>query len=216
MSSPTQLTATKADAIRKFKSLHASNYSPKGYMICTVSDDVSDRFILSKTRDSGDIDTDITKFVWYERRNYIASDRVNIRSLNVEIPLAGRTFGIRLDRPLVKDHRYEFEYYFGFGGHCEGYTENRIVVCFPEQSDDAFDVESVLLLNGQPEDIVDAEYAKTVTMLLILSGHVKFWNAVTDFQNWFIDVAGLQPDKCNHTRDTLLEHIFNNVLRVAA
>jgi hypothetical protein len=30
-------------------------------------------------------------------------------------------------KPFEKVERYEFEYLFGFGGHCEGYTKDRVI-----------------------------------------------------------------------------------------
>lgn len=198
---------TRADAIDKFNTLHAKYYSSNGYMVTTVPDDVADRFIQA-ARDS------TTELVWMERYNRYASDRTNILSMNIDVPLLGHAFKLRLDRPLVSEHRYEFESYFGFGGHCGGYTENRIILCFPEKKNDAVsaDIDALLLMNGQPSDPVDAEYAKSLAMLLILSGYVTYWGAVAEFEKWFVDVAGLDADACKDTRDNLVDYIFNTVM----
>jgi hypothetical protein len=199
------MPVTRADAIEKFKTLHQKHYIPSGFMVTTVSDDVSNRFIQ--------ITADSTDLVWREQYNRHASDRVNIRSMDVEVPFWGHTFNLRLDRPLVSEHRYEFEYYFGFGGHCDGYTETRIILCFPGTKDEtiANDIDALLLLNGQPGDPVDAEYASSLAMLLVLSGHVKYWAAVTEFEKWVADVAGLGADACKDTRNKLVDYIFNTI-----
>jgi hypothetical protein len=133
--------------------------------------------------------------------------------MDIEVPFMGHVFKLQLDRPLVRESRYEFEYYFGFGGHCDGYTENRIILCFPETKNEtiANNIDTLLLLNGQPGDLIDAEYANSLAKLLVLSGHVKYWSAVSNFEKWFEDVAGLGADTCNGTRNKLADYIFNTI-----
>ncbi len=199
------MPATRADAIEKFKALHREHYSPRGFMITTVPDDVANNFIQMTAQS--------TELVWQNRYNQYASDRVYIRSMNISVPLMGHVFKLRLDRPLVRESRYEFEYYFGFGGHCDGYTENRIILCFPETKNEtiANDIDTILLLNGQPGDLIDDEYASALAMLLALSGHVKYWSAVSDFEKWVEDVAGLGTDACKGTRNKLMDYIFKTI-----
>ena len=103
------MPATRADAIEKFKALHREHYSPRGFMITNVSDDVANNFI--------EMTAESTELVWQERYNCHASKQSNIRSMDIEVPFMGHAFKLRLDRPLVRESRYEFEYYFGFGGH---------------------------------------------------------------------------------------------------
>jgi hypothetical protein len=198
------MPATRSDAIEKFKTLHLKHYSERGFMVTTVSDDMASHFIQ--------MSADSTELVWRERYNQYASDRVNIRSMDVEVSFMGHSFKLRLDRPLVRESRYEFEYYFGFGGHCDGYTENRIILCFPETI--AKDIDTILLLNGRPEDLIDAEYASATVMLLALSGHVKYWDAIDEFEKWFEDVAGVGADACKDTRNKLVDYIFNTITPV--
>ena len=33
-----------------------------------------------------------------------------------------------IHKPIEKVHRYEFENYFGFGGHCDGFDSNKKII----------------------------------------------------------------------------------------
>ena len=188
---------TKADVIAKFKELHNKYYLQRGYMISTVPDEMSNEFYASERS---------SQFTWHEIYNHHVSDRVLIRSCRGFVHLMGHKFKIRLDGPLVKEHRSEFETYFGFGGHCHGYTEKRIVACYPERIDDAIDIDE-LLVNGSGSDLVDQAYAKQVLMLLVIGGYVKYWEAVAEFEQWFANALGVE---CN-TGKELLAHTFNTM-----
>ena len=37
-----------------------------------------------------------------------------------------------IHKPIKKVHRYEFEEYFGFGGHCEGFNSNKKIISCPK------------------------------------------------------------------------------------
>ena len=192
---------TKADVVAKFKELHQKYHRQRGYMISTVPDEVSKSFHESERS---------SHFAWCETYNRYASETKHIRSCNVGVPLMGCTFNVRLDAPLVQDHRHEFESYFGFGGHCEGYTQNRIIACYPAKFDDALNIDA-LLMNGSAgsgSDQVDCAYAKQVLMLLVIGGYVKYWEAVAKLENWFITEAGI--DVCD-TGKELLQHVFETM-----
>jgi hypothetical protein len=185
---------TKADVIAKFKELHNKHYVQRGYMISTVPDEISDAFYVWDNN---------PQFIWNETYNRYVSDRVHILSCRVRVPLMGRTFKIRLDRPLEREDRYEFESYFGFGGHCEGYTANRIIACYPERFDDETNIDELLLNGSAATDPADDDYAKQVLMMIVMGGYVKFWNAVGEFEKWF----GIE-DK---TGIKLITHIFETM-----
>lgn len=188
---------TKADVVAKFKELHNKYHRQRGYMISTVPDEMSDKFHASSEQ----------RFEWCETYNRYASETNNIRSCNVRVPLLGRMFNVRLDAPLKMEDRYEFESYFRFGGHCEGYTPNRIIACYPVNLDDATNIDE-LLLNGSGSDRVDHAYAKQALMLLVMGGYVKYWEAVAKFENWFITEAGI--DVCD-TGKELLQYVFETM-----
>jgi len=164
---------TCAEVIAKFKELHKKYDHPRGYLISTVPDELLSRF-------------NAPNVAWCETYNPHASNRVDILSVNVTVPLMGHAFEMHFDRPLVMEHRSEFESYFGFGGHCQGFNVNRTVARFPVTTNPKVDLDAILLTGT-----VDAAYAKRAITLLALGGYVKFWDAVHDFEQWFADVAGI-------------------------
>ena len=183
------MNITKAEVVAKFKELHNSYYSTQGYMISNVPDEVSEKMFANA--------------VWNETYNKYASQHVKIRSLNVTVPLLGHEFIMQFDRPLVMDHRWEFENYFGFGGHCKYHTMNRTIAHFPSKFNADMSIDDLLLSEGP----VDEEYAKEAIMLLVLGGYVKYWTAVSEFEAWF-GKAGLT--ECIHYTESkgLLTRIF--------
>ena len=186
---------TKADVITKFKQLHKKNYSQSGaYMISNVPDETSEKVFAGAH--------------WHEVYNRYASDRVYIRSANATVPLMGHEFKMQFHRPLVMEHRYEFESYFGFGGHCQGFNINRTIACFPKKIDECADIDEILLKDQCATDPVDADYAKQAITLLAVGGYVKFWNAVHEFEDWLADVGGIQECKGFSESKQLLERIF--------
>jgi hypothetical protein len=189
---------TKADVIAQFKELHKKHYYSHGHMISTVADEISNEFYASDRS---------SQFTWHEIYNRHVSDRVLIRSCRGFVHLMGHKFKIRLDGPLIQEHRSEFETYFGFGGHCDGYTENRIVACYPERVDDALDIDELLLNGGSGSDQVDDDYAKQVVMIIVLGGYVKSWGAVSEFEQWFANAVGVEFN----TGNELLTHTFNTM-----
>lgn len=192
---------TKGDLIKKFKSLHATYYVTRGAMISTVPDILSEEFIKQAS----------DEYVWKERYNSYASDKVNIRTITVKVPIFDKWFEVGLDRPLIPEHRYEFEEYFGFGGHCDKYNENRIVFRFLQEKDGSNgSIESILLPEGSKEDDpFDVSYAENAFRLLIFGGYVKYWAAVSEFETWFIDVAGMK--EIVNTKNGMATYIFENM-----
>lgn len=160
---------THAEVIAKFKELHTKYHYTRGYLISRVPDDMLSRF------------SDVQ---WCETYNSNVSDRVDILTVNATVPLMGHTFTMQFDRPQVMEHRYEFESYFGFGGHCNGYDRNRTIAHFPVKIDPKVDLVAMLSTGT-----VDAAYAKQAILLLALGGYVKLWDAVHEFENWFVSAG---------------------------
>ena len=183
-------TITKADVVAKFKELHNNHYIKKGFLISNVPDDTSEKVFAEA--------------VWRETYNRYASEHVYIRSLSVSVPLLGRDFTMLFERPLKMDHHCEFEDYFGFGGHCNGFNLNRTVARFPSNFDADLNIDALLLQEGP----IDADYAKRAIMLLAVGGYVKYWTAVHAFEQWFADVGGIPECKGFSESKELLERIF--------
>lgn len=196
---------TKEEAIVKFIALNATYYVPKGVMLSTVPYEISNKFIQNASNG----------FIWTERYNHYVSDMVNIRSISANIPLCGVNFEVGLDRPLVHEHRHEFEEYFGFGGHCEGYSTNRIVIRFPQEIDSSKgSIRSLLLFDdgGSKENQqVDIEFAKNAIRLMAIGGFVKYWAAIKEYEKWFIDIAKLNTEEVLDIRKTMPEYIFESM-----
>lgn len=196
------MSATKGDVINKFRSLHATYYVTKGAMVSTVPDIISEKFINDAPEG----------YKWKERYNSYVSDKVNIRSITVQVPIFGKWFDVDLDRPLKPEHRYEFEEYFGFGGHCNGYSENRIVFRFATDIDKSKgSIQSIMLPDGASEsDPIDLEYATQAFRLLVLGGYVKYWAAASELHTWFTDVAKIPPEIAE-VKNNLAVFIFENM-----
>jgi hypothetical protein len=184
------MTVTKADVVAQFKKLRQKYYVARGYMISNVPDETSEKVFAH--------------CAWNETYNRYASEHVKIRSLTATVPLLGHPFKMQFERPLVQDHHREFEDYFGFGGHCKGFNLNRTVACFPQQFDAGVNIDALLLQEGP----VDADYAKRAIMLLALGGYVKYWDAVHEFEKWFVDVVGIPECKGFTESKELLARIF--------
>ena len=104
------------------------------------------------------------------------------------------------------DHHCEFEDYFGFGGHCKGFNENRTVARFPSKFDAELNIDALLLQDAA--DPIDADYAKRAIMLLALGGYVKYWAAIHEFENWFVDAADIPECTGFSESKELLARIF--------
>lgn len=187
------MTTTKADVVTKFKELQKKYYASQGFMLSNVPDETSEKVFADA--------------VWREVYNRYASEHVKIRSLTVSVPHLGHDFKVQFERPLVMDHHCEFEEYFGFGGHCNGFNPNRTVARFSSKFDADLNIDA-LLLQDDATGPIDADYAKHAIMLLVLGGYVKYWKAVHEFEQWFVDVAGVPECKEFSESKELLGRIF--------
>ena len=174
---------TYTDVITKFKELKTSYYSERVCMITTLNDKFSKKF-LEKHPD----------LIWEQKYNTYAE--ANVLAAKINITIFGRPFAVVLCRPIKKVHRYEYEEFFGFGGHCEGFSHNRIIMTFAESFDKNIDTEYLLMtgtLAGKSEGddegekccIIDEQYIKNALKLLVVGGYVKYWAAFNKFKNWF-------------------------------
>jgi hypothetical protein len=161
-------------------------------MISTVNDEFSKQFVETHP-----------EIEWVHTYNRYAETDIQVAQINVAI--FGKSFPVLLERPLKPIHRSEFECYFGFGGHCEGYTEFRMISRFPESFEEhSFHYEELLMLSSSEKNGdssgdkvkenlehsdygVDISYIKDVFKLLIIGGYVKYWEAFDELNRWFID-----------------------------
>lgn len=183
---------SKHRVVEKFTELHKKYFVNRGFMVSTVNDEFSKQFI--------ELHPEIK---WVQ--TYNAHAETYIQSANISVVIFGKSFSVLLERPLYPVHRSEFEYYFGFGGHCEGYTEFRMISRFPESFEEhSFHYEELLMLSSSEKNGdssgdkvkenlehsdygVDISYIKDVFKLLIIGGYVKYWEAFDELNRWFID-----------------------------
>ena len=171
---------SKQDVAAKFSELHKKHYVARGYMISTMNDDLTKKFV-----------EDHPEITWTFGYNTYAG--ANIQTAKINVTIFGKMFTVLLERPMYPVERSEFECYFGFGGHCEGYTQYRMIVRFATTIEEhGFDYRTLLEENikeNNPEssDVIDVPYIQDVFKLLVIGGYVKYWKAWDELNQWFIE-----------------------------
>jgi hypothetical protein len=195
-------TTTYTDVITKFKELKQVYYTMCGCMILTINDDFSKQF-LGK----------YPNLAWNEKYNKYAQADVLTAKINVII--FGKPFAVYLYRPIKMVHRYEYEEFFGFGVHCEGFSYDRIIMTFEERFDDNVDIEYLLmtgtLASGEGDEccVIDEKYIKNALKLLVVGGYVKRWIAFNEFKEWFKE-HGFNVDFGTNNGQSLTSFIFED------
>lgn len=172
---------TRQAVADKFAELHKKHYINRGYMITTVNDDAAKKFVEEHP-----------EIEWTLKYNEYAE--ANIQTAKIHVTVFGKPFAVLLERPMYQVHRSEFEYYFGFGGHCSGFTQYRMIVRFATTNEEhGFDSRTLLLAppndveeSGQ-NDAVNADYIQNVFKLLVIGGYVKYWKAWNELNEWFLE-----------------------------
>lgn len=168
---------TKGDVVNKFKELHKKYYVTRGYMIHTVSDVFSKQFCEMHAT---------TGLEWNVEYNQYADTCVRVAQIKTFV--FGKPILVALERPIKQLHRSEFEYHFGFGGHCKGYSDTRLIARFLGQFDKELNYEELLnptdKENATP---IDETYVKNVLKLFIMGGYIKYWKAYYEFRDWFME-----------------------------
>ena len=179
-----KMPPSKQAVAAKFSELHKKYYVPRGYMISTVNDDVAKKFVETHP-----------ELVWTFGYNSYA--RANIQTATIHVNIFGKQFTVLLERPMYPVELSEFECYFGFGGHCEGFTLYRMIVRFATTVEEhGFDYRTLLeeniKENPEPETDsaqVDIPYIQDVFKLLVIGGYVKYWKAWDELSEWFLEQA---------------------------
>ena len=175
------------DVVRKFKEMKTMYYSESGCMISTLSDNFSKQFLQKHQN-----------LKWREKYNKYAE--AVVLTAKIRINIFGKPFKVYLHRPIKQIHRWEYEYFFGFGGHNAGFSHDRIILTFSETFDKDIDVEYLLMTGtlhqgGDEADedseaiccVIDEKYVKNALKLLVIGGYVKQWSAFNYFKKWFKD-----------------------------
>ena len=173
---------SKQDVSDKFSKLHNKYYVNRGYMISTVNDNVAKKFV-----------EDHPEITWIFGYNKYAE--ANIQTAKINVKIFGKMFTVLLERPMYPVERSEFECYFGFGGHCEGFTPYRMIMRFATTIEEhGFDFQTLLhcdhLEENSKEKIeadVNISYIQDVFKLLVIGGYVKYWKAWDELSQWFLE-----------------------------
>ncbi len=195
-----KMPLSKQAVSNKFSELHKKHYVARGYMITTVNDDAAKKFV-----------EDHTEIEWTLEYNKYAE--AEIQTAKIHVIIFGKPFTVLLERPMNQVHRSEFEYYFGFGGHCSGFTKYRMILRFATTVEEhGFDYRTLLLLNDDhleensnedkenKENVasaaatkleesakpIDIPYIQDVFKLLVIGGYVKYWKAWDELSQWFL------------------------------
>ena len=191
------------DVVRKFKEMKTTYYSERGCMISTLNDNFSKQFLQK-----------YPNLKWSEKYNKHAE--AEILTAKIRINIFGKPFNVYLHRPIKQIHRWEYEYFFGFGGHNAGFSRDRIIMTFAETFDKELDFE-YLLMAGTLADAdgntsacnIDEKYIKNVLKLLVVGGYVKQWNAFNHFKKWFKE-NGLDYEMDTNNAETMTSFIFDD------
>jgi hypothetical protein len=196
-------TTIYTDVITKFKELKNIYYTVRGCMILTINDKFSKQFLEK-----------YPKLQWSEKYNGYAE--ANVLRAEVNIIIFGKPFAVYLHRPIKQIHRWEYEEFFGFGGHNEGFSLDRIIMTFQERFDEDIDIEYLLmtgtLVHSDGDDkccTIDEKYVKNALKLLTIGGYVKRWDAFNEFKEWFKE-CGFNVDFDTNTGKSLTSFVFED------
>ena len=170
------------DVTTKFKEMKTIYYTDRGCMVATLNNNFSKQFMEKHPN-----------LQWKEKYNKHAE--AIILTAKIHIIIFGQQFAVQLHRPIKQIHRWEYEYFFGFGGHNAGFSLDRIIMTFPETFDKNIDFEYLLMTGTLPDSdhekgvccAIDEKYIKNALKLLVIGGYVKQWNAFNHFKKWFKD-----------------------------
>jgi hypothetical protein len=191
------------DVVRKFKEMKTTYYSERGCMISTLNDNFSKQFLQK-----------YPNLKWSEKYNKHAE--AEILTAKIRINIFGKPFNVYLHRPIKQIHRWEYEYFFGFGGHNAGFSRDRIIMTFAEIFDKELDFEYLLMAGtlANADGVtsvcnIDEKYIRNVLKLLVVGGYVKQWNAFNHFKKWFKENGfGYEMDTTN--AETITSFIFED------
>lgn len=175
-------TTTYLDIISKFKDLQKNYYVDRGCMILTMNDKFAKRFLEKHAN-----------ITWTATYNQYAES--NVLTAKISVIIFEQPFTVHLHRPLKQVHRWEYENFFGFGGHNAGFSRDRIIITFPVSFDKNIDYEYMLMMGtliGRVDEdssreccTINEKYIKNALKLLVIGGYVKGWNAFNRFKEWF-------------------------------
>lgn len=134
-------------------------------------------------------------------QKYVSFAGGYVYECNQKIHLLGLDIPVKIHKPFGETHRYEYEYYFNFGPHCENYDNNKTVIqC----------LRNPILNNDELEKILDTltnehntDKIIELILLLILGGFINSMECIDELSNSLSDI--------NINRENLFKHFIKHL-----
>jgi len=184
--------------ITQFEALQKEFHRYNGSLIHTLDENLAKKYIAELS--------------WNDCFNpYVPG--VLLSQAKLEIDVFGQTFQVELWKPIKFVSKFEFENFFGFLSR--EYDSNRVVAQFSKDINPKIDVRKLLssvkmrrweeekdvvfdavVSKGLPNELFEQifnqlkkddeeQFVRDVLRLIVLGGYVKYWEAITKYQQWF-------------------------------
>jgi len=184
--------------ITQFEALQKEFHRYNGSLIHTLDENLAKKYIAELS--------------WNDCFNpYVPG--VLLSQAKLEIEVFGQTFQVELWKPIKFVSKFEFENFFGFLSR--EYDSNRVVAQFSKDINPKIDVRKLLssvkmrrweeekdvvfdavVSKGLPNELFEQifnqlkkddeeQFVRDVLRLIVLGGYVKYWEAITKYQQWF-------------------------------
>jgi len=186
------------EIINQFEALQKEFHRCSGSLIHTLDENLAKKYIAELS--------------WNDCFNpYVPG--VMLSQAKLDIDVFGHTFQVELWKPIKFVSRYEFENFFGFLSR--EYVSNSVVAQFSKDINPKIDVRKLLssvkirrweeekdivfdvvVSKGLPNELFEQifnqlkkddeeQFVRDVLRLMVLGGYVKYWEAITKYQQWF-------------------------------
>lgn len=170
----------------KLNQLHDKYYTHGNYLL-----DIPDKYTFGKG----------SEYEVYKKNagGIILESRLKINILNKDIDVI-------IHKPASPIHRYEFEYYFGFGGHCSGYDENKSIICCP--STPICPIKELESLLQNTTHTINKELFCQVCLLMLLGGYINSMVAIDEISTFWKEEFQITE----LTRDDIFEYLISQLI----
>ncbi len=184
--------------ITQFEALQKEFHRYNGSLVHTLDENLAKKYIAELS--------------WKDCFNpYVPG--VMLSQAKLEINVFDQTFQVELWKPIKFVSKFEFENFFGFLSR--EYDSNRVVAQFSKDINPKINVRQLLssvkmrrwneekdvvfdlvVSKGLPNELFEqifnplkkddeVQFIKDVLRLMVLGGYVKYWEAITKYQQWF-------------------------------
>jgi len=186
------------EIINQFEALQKEFHRNNGSLVHTLDKNLAKKYIAELS--------------WKDCFNpYVPG--VMLLQAKLDIDVFGQNFQVELWKPIKFVSKFEFENFFGFLSR--EYDPNRVVAQFSKDINPKIDVRKLLssvkmrrwdeekdvvfdvvVSKGLPNELCDQifdqlkkddeeQFVRDVLRLMIFGGYVKYWEAITKYQQWF-------------------------------